>query len=577
MRIFYCILMFLCIGTIQAKKRYPAKEILAQCNQQYHQSLRLNPVEKQMQWLHAQHQVDILSKVYANNTTVWQDYYIQLMYMVIYLTPAQSIDVHRTYIDKVEKLVAQLPENYRSLKWYTWRLISTFYVLDNNQAHALQLLENVIMGISLNRPEISQQDSINLQEAMINELFCYEALSPEQARRNIAYLKNMSDKRIPLGIALVHQEYPMIIKLCSSLLQRHDLTLIERIHFARIMYDALQKLPPSEYNTQKMLSLITLQDSIYNDIMRIKNSDYNTYKELQEQTRIQAETDKNNKKQFVHYTRQGSLIGILGLLVIGLLWYLYRRESAHKISIVHQLKKEQNARRKALDEAKEAYQKQVNLVKNLNHDIRVPLNTLIGFSQLLSSPDTLSKKEQEIAGQQIRKSNTQLLELINNLLAIARVETNKMSLQWRHIEVQQLTAPNNWEELIIQMPPTHSLNIVPADSSTMLTTDDRHVRKIVELVVINAVRTSEQNEIVVTSTCDQSLKQLCINISFLRGKQSQEDILEALDPHKKMIDYEDAAKYYLVLARMLSQLINAQLILSVYNSDNITIQLNIPL
>ncbi len=577
MRIFYCILTFLCIGTIQAKNRYPAKEILAQCNQQYHQSLRLNPVEKQIQWLHAQHHVDILSKAYANNTTVWQDYYIQLMYMVIYLTPAQSMDIHRTYIGKVEKLVAQLPENYRSLKWYTWRLISTFYVLDNNQAHALQLLENVIMGISINHIELSQQDSINLREAMINELFCYETLSPEQARRNIAYLKNMSDKRIPLGIALVYQEYPMIIKLCSSLLQRHDLTLIERIHFARIMYYALQKLPSSEYNTQKMLSLIALQDSIYNDIMHIKNSDYNTYKELQEQTRIQAETDKNNKKEFVHYARKGSLIGVFGLLIIALLWYLYRKESAHKISIVHQLKKEQDARRKALDEAKDAYQKQVNLVKNLNHDIRVPLNTLIGFSQLLSSPDTLSKEEQEIAGQQIRKSNTQLLELINNLLAIARVETNKMSLQWRHIEIQQLTAANNWKELLNQMPPTHSLNIAPAKSSTMLTTDDRHVRKIVELVVINAVRTSEQNEIVVTSTCDQSLKQLCINISFLRGQQSQEDILEALDPHKKMIDYEDAAKYYLVLARMLSQLINAQLILSVYNSDNITIQLNIPL
>ncbi len=569
--------MFFCICTIQAKRRYPAKEILAKCNQQYHQSLRLNPVEKQMQWLHAQHQVDILSKVYANNTTVWQDYYIQLMSMVIYLTPAQSMDIHRTYIDKVEKLVAQLPENYQSLKWYTWRLISTFYVLDNNQAHALQLLENVIMGISLNRLELSQQDSINLQEAMINELFCYEALSPEQAKRNIAYLKNLSDKRIILGIALVHQEYPMIIKLCNSLLQRHDLTLIERIHFARIMYDALQKLPPSEYNTQKMLSLITLQDSIYNDIMHIKNSDYNTYKELQEQTRIQTETDKNNKKEFVHDSRKGSLIGVLGLLIIGLLWYLYRKESAHKISIVHQLKKEQDSRKKALDEAKDAYQKQVNLVKNLNHDIRVPLNTLIGFSQLLSSPDTLSKEEQEVAGQQIRKSNTQLLELINNLLAIARVETNKMSLQWCHVEVQQLTAPNNWKELIIQMPPTHLLNIVPANSSTKLTTDDRHVRKIIELVVINAVRTSEKNKIVVTSTCDQSLKQLCMKISFKRGLQSQEEMLEALDPHKKMIDYEDSAKYYLVLARMLSQLINSQLILSVYNSDNITIQLNIPL
>ena len=85
-----------------------------------------------------------------------------------------------------------------------------------------------------------------------------------------------------------------------------------------------------------------------------------------------------------------------------------------------------------LESAKSAAEK-ANLAKSdflssMSHELRSPLNAILGFAQLLesSSPLPTDSKKESIA--QILKAGWHLLKLINEVLDLAVVESGKMSL-----------------------------------------------------------------------------------------------------------------------------------------------------
>lgn len=65
---------------------------------------------------------------------------------------------------------------------------------------------------------------------------------------------------------------------------------------------------------------------------------------------------------------------------------------------------------------------------NLSHDIRTPMNVIIGFTDLLSKYESDAERRRDYI-RKIQESSRYLLELINNVLDMARIESGKMSLE----------------------------------------------------------------------------------------------------------------------------------------------------
>jgi len=63
---------------------------------------------------------------------------------------------------------------------------------------------------------------------------------------------------------------------------------------------------------------------------------------------------------------------------------------------------------------------------NMSHEIRTPLNAIIGLSELMLKEDDLGDKREPI--QDIRDSSNNLLAIINDVLDISKIESNKMEL-----------------------------------------------------------------------------------------------------------------------------------------------------
>ncbi|MBP3359327.1 MAG: response regulator [Clostridia bacterium] len=95
--------------------------------------------------------------------------------------------------------------------------------------------------------------------------------------------------------------------------------------------------------------------------------------------------------------------------------------------LVHEEQKKQKALAEALDAAERANRAKSNFLFNMSHDIRTPMNAIIGYTDLLKkSVDNPELRDRYI--ENIQTSNGYLLDLINNVLDTARIESGKATL-----------------------------------------------------------------------------------------------------------------------------------------------------
>ena len=93
---------------------------------------------------------------------------------------------------------------------------------------------------------------------------------------------------------------------------------------------------------------------------------------------------------------------------------------------------------KALERARAAEKSRSMFFSIVSHDIRTPLNAILGYSELLQF-GVKSQAERDEALRSIRASGTTLLELVNDVLDLAKMDSGKMTLQPEPVCLSLLT------------------------------------------------------------------------------------------------------------------------------------------
>ncbi len=78
-----------------------------------------------------------------------------------------------------------------------------------------------------------------------------------------------------------------------------------------------------------------------------------------------------------------------------------------------------------------------DFLANMSHELRTPLNSIIGFSEVLEDINTLDPKQQGYA-RNIRNSGHALLDLINDILDLAKLEAGKTEVQTQEFCIEAL-------------------------------------------------------------------------------------------------------------------------------------------
>ena len=109
-------------------------------------------------------------------------------------------------------------------------------------------------------------------------------------------------------------------------------------------------------------------------------------------------------------------------------------------------RKLQNALSASLEIAKNANAAKSNFLANMSHDIRTPMNAIVGYSTLLMKDADDKNKVIEI-GKKITYSSQHLLSLINDVLDMSKIESGKTSLNSDKVDVSEVI--NNISEIVL--------------------------------------------------------------------------------------------------------------------------------
>jgi PAS domain S-box-containing protein len=145
------------------------------------------------------------------------------------------------------------------------------------------------------------------------------------------------------------------------------------------------------------------------------------------------------------------------------------------------------AGREALDAAERANRAKTLFLSGMSHELRTPLNAILGFTQLLELDGLRS--DQQIAIDQIRRAGEHLLGLVDELMDVARIEADQMSVSLEPVAVGAVIGESI--ELVRSLAAEHGIRIVtPAAPWPGLyaVADVQRVRQAITNLLSNAIK-----------------------------------------------------------------------------------------
>ena len=191
-----------------------------------------------------------------------------------------------------------------------------------------------------------------------------------------------------------------------------------------LAYDTLQ----GEYNKSILSDFSQFQDICHEQYVARLHTEY------------LAERQRNN----IIYT---SVFLVIALIMLALFGYHVRRSSilGHHLALTEQrlrsdeaeLLQRQAVLREALEKHMQNGRMKSTFLSNMSHEIRTPLNAIVGFSNLLveNAGDNIELRDYANI---IRTNSDSLMVLINNILSLGRIDSNRIVLSWQRANLMNI-------------------------------------------------------------------------------------------------------------------------------------------
>ncbi len=248
---------------------------------------------------------------------------------------------------------------------------------------------------------------------------------------------------------------------------------------------------------------VSLSDSLY------KNDTQKQLNELSTRCNMnKLELEAKNislKARNIQFLYACALIVVLiTTLIIGIQFY------RHKLKNNRLLRKQAQELQQANEKAQQAQLMKTAFIQNMNHEVRTPLNAIVGFSECLAEIPMSQEETREISAT-IKKNSDNLLKIISDMISIANIDSGDQRLTYQEIPVNEL-ANKLLQEMKEYIQPKVKFYYTPCQTDYILSSNEDIVHQILINLLHNALKFTSSGEVELSYEVDNKNNKLYFHV-----------------------------------------------------------------
>ena len=237
----------------------------------------------------------------------------------------------------------------------------------------------------------------------------------------------------------------------------------------------------------------------------------NSSRLLYDSKRNISKLEKNIQKEKEYYKNLENIFTYIVILIIILLGAFVIKQILKKNKELEEITKKAKI---SEEEALHANETKSIFLANMSHEIRTPLNAIIGFSDILSNTDmeAAEKEKAEI----ISKSAKALLNIINDILDISKIESGKYEISKTNFDLKEML------EQIVQLYAVNTkqknirfLYTLDESIPNFVFSDETKIKQVLSNILSNAIKFTPENGKVLFNVKLEKLENNVATVRFL--------------------------------------------------------------
>lgn len=233
-------------------------------------------------------------------------------------------------------------------------------------------------------------------------------------------------------------------------------------------------------------------------------------------------------------------VAALAVLAVALFLVLIRNVGSAKREIARRLQFERDLHAAKLA-AEQANRTKTQFLANMSHEVRTPLNAIIGFSSMMLHEvrGPMGNAVYRGYAEDINQSGSHLLEVINDILDIARVEAGGMEVSVEVVAVDSLLG--FCATIISQSAAERGVGVMitPAEATLAVRADPRHLKQVLLNLLSNATKFTAKGGRIRVSAASLADGGLSISVADTGRGMTPDELEQCRNPFQRFRRRDD--------------------------------------
>lgn len=354
-------------------------------------------------------------------------------------------------------------------------------------AHPIILIKNVAFGV------YKEQKDTTLLKRYLKEI--------EDTYRNSTGVPRLYLYEVKMQYADLTNNLPELIAYLDSTalfyIESNNMIGLSDIYLDKAK--GLYKIQKYKDAYQSLYKHVELNDSIFRKDFQKQLNEMSTRYNMNK-LELDAQKIRMKARNMQYYYACALIVILLVALIIGIKFYL------HKLKSNRLLQKQAQELIHANEKAQKAQLMKTAFIQNMNHEVRTPLNSIVGFSECLASIPMNQEEIQEMSSA-IKKSSDNLLKIISDMLSISNIDSDESALTYENISIDALCS-DLIQEMQEQVKPGVNLYYSSCNTDYILASNRNILYQILYNLVHNAVKFTQNGEVELSYQIDNNRKRL---------------------------------------------------------------------